>query len=162
MKHHMVWRMHGMGGMMHGLFAGMAAGTAVGVAGYVLFFVFATHDTFSTFLIGLAAAIGAGISMAFAEAMSDTGLLKGRGNPWIRGLVTGGMTALGGLFHTLPFLISNFRIAVSVAAAVVLIELTAIAWIRKRYMDTPFLSAVFQVVVGGAMVFLAGILIGSA
>ncbi|EQD68163.1 Rubrerythrin [mine drainage metagenome] len=123
---------------------------------------FATHNTSSTFLIGLAAAIGAGISMAFAEAMSDTGLLTGRGSPWVRGFVTGGMTALGGLFHTLPFLISNFRLAVSVAVAVVLVELITIAWIRRRYMDTPFLAAVFQVVVGGALVFLAGILIGSA
>lgn len=123
---------------------------------------FATQNTFNTFLIGLAAAIGAGISMAFAEAMSDSGVLTGRGNPWIRGLVTGGMTTLGGLFHTLPFLIANFKLAVSVAVAVVLVELVTIAWVRKRYMDTPFLAAVFQVVVGGALVFLAGILIGSA
>lgn len=123
---------------------------------------FATHDTFNTFLVGLASAIGAGISMAFAEGMSDTGLITGRGSPWFRGAVTGIMTAFGGLFHTIPFLISNFRLALAVAIAVVVIELLTIAWVRKRYMDTPFLAAVFQVVVGGFLVFLAGILIGSA
>jgi rubrerythrin len=122
----------------------------------------ATHDTFSTFLIGLAAALGAGISMAFAEGMSDTGLLTGRGSPWVRGMVTGGMTTLGGLFHTLPFLIPRFQTALGLAIAVVVIELLTIAWIRRRYMDTPFLAAVFQVVVGGFLVFLTGILIGSA
>ncbi len=123
---------------------------------------FATHNTTSTFLVGVAAAIGAGISMAFAEALSDTGLITGRGNPWWRGTVTGGMTTVGGLFHSLPFLIPSFHVALTVAVIVVAIELATIAWIRKRYMDTPFLSAVFQVVVGGVLVFLAGILIGSA
>ncbi len=122
----------------------------------------ATHDTWSTFLVGLAAALGAGISMAFAEGMSDTGLITGRGSPWFRGTVTGIMTALGGLFHTLPFLIPQFRTALGVAIAVVVVELLTIAWIRRRYMDTPFLAAVFQVVVGGFLVFLTGILIGSA
>lgn len=123
---------------------------------------FATHNTFNTFLIGLAAAVGAGISMAFAEGMSDTGLITGRGSPWLRGMVTGAMTALGGLFHTLPFLIPSFKTALGVAIAVVVLELLTIAWIRRRYMDTPFLAAVFQVVVGGFLVFLTGILIGSS
>lgn len=123
---------------------------------------FATHNTWSTFLVGLAAAIGAGISMAFAEAMSDDGSLTGRGAPVVRGAVCGLMTALGGLGHTLPFLIPAFYVATSVAFAVVAIELIAIAWIRTHYMDTPFLQAAFQVVVGGVLVFAAGILIGSS
>jgi erythrin-vacuolar iron transport family protein len=123
---------------------------------------FATHDTWSTFRVGLAAAVGAGISMGFAEALSDDGSLTGRGQPWIRGIVCGLMTALGGLGHTLPYLIPNFRMATAVAAAVVAVELAIIAWIRNHYMDTPLLSAVFQVVVGGVLVFLAGILIGSS
>ncbi len=123
---------------------------------------FATHNTWSTFLVGLAAAIGAGISMGFAEALSDDGSLTGRGAPLVRGVVCGLMTALGGLGHTLPFLIHSFYIATSIAFAVVAIELIAIAWIRTHYMDTPFLQAAFQVVVGGALVFAAGILIGSS
>jgi len=110
----------------------------------------------------LAASIGAGISMGFAEALSDDGSLTGRGRPWIRGTVCGLMTTLGGLGHTLPFLIPDFRIATGIAIVVVLIELWAIAWIRARYMDTPFLQAAFQVVVGGVLVFLTGVLIGSA
>lgn len=123
---------------------------------------FATHDTWATFLVGLAASVGAGISMAFAEALSDDGSLTGRGSPVIRGLVTGGMTALGGLGHTLPYLIPHFLTATLVAIAVVVAELAAISWIRMRFMDTPFLQAAFQVVVGGVMVFAAGILIGSS
>jgi erythrin-vacuolar iron transport family protein len=123
---------------------------------------FATHKTHDAFLIGLAASIGAGISMAFAEALSDDGSLTGRGYPWFRGTVTGLMTTAGGIGHTLPFLISNFNVAVTAAMIVVAIELGAISFIRHRYMDTPFLSAAFQVVVGGVVVFLAGILIGSA
>jgi rubrerythrin len=123
---------------------------------------FATHDTWSTFRVGLAAAVGAGISMGFAEALSDDGSLTGRGQPWIRGIVCGLMTALGGVGHTLPYLIPNFRTATAVAGAVVAVELAIIAWIRNHYMDTPLLSAVFQVVVGGVLVFLAGILIGSS
>src|SRR5271154_6773202 len=123
---------------------------------------FATHNTWSTFLVGLAAAIGAGISMAFAEALSDDGSLTGRGAPVVRGLVTGGMTTIGGLGHALPYLIPHFAVATSVAFAVVAVELAVISWIRTRYMDTPFLQAAFQVVVCGVLVFAAGILIGSS
>ncbi|HEX4264561.1 MAG TPA: ferritin family protein [Verrucomicrobiae bacterium] len=122
---------------------------------------FATTNTSATFKVGLAASVGAGISMGFAEALSDDGKLSGRGTPWLRGVVCGLMTALGGLGHTMPYLIRNFHLATSVALAVVAVELAVIAWIRKRYMDTPLLSAVFQVVVGGVLVFLAGWLIGS-
>jgi erythrin-vacuolar iron transport family protein len=123
---------------------------------------FATHNTWSTFLVGLAASIGAGISMAFAEALSDDGSLTGRGAPVVRGAVTGSMTAIGGLGHALPYLIPNFTIATSLAFVVVAVELAVISWIRMRYMDTPFLQAAFQVVVGGTLVFVAGILIGSS
>jgi rubrerythrin len=123
---------------------------------------FATHNTWSTFLVGLAASIGAGISMAFAEALSDDGSLTGRGAPVVRGTVCGVMTAVGGLGHTLPYLIPHFYAATSLACAVVAVELIVISWIRTRFMDTPFLQAAFQVVVGGVLVFLAGILIGSA
>jgi erythrin-vacuolar iron transport family protein len=123
---------------------------------------FATHDSWKAFLVGLAASIGAGISMGFAEALSDDGSLTGRGHPWIRGLVCGLMTTLGGIGHTLPYMIRDFRLATSVAVVVVVIELFAISFIRKKYMDTPFLSAALQVVVGGALVFLTGILIGSS
>lgn len=121
---------------------------------------FATHSTHATFVVGLAAAVGAGISMGFAEALSDDGKLSGRGTPWVRGPVCGVMTALGGLGHTLPFLIPHFWTATLVAMLVVVAELAVIAWIRMRYMDTPLLAAIFQVVVGGVLVFLAGILIG--
>ena len=123
---------------------------------------FATHNTWATFLVGMAASVGAGISMAFAEALSDDGSLTGRGSPLIRGLVTGGMTALGGLGHTLPYLIPHFLTATIVSFGVVAVELTLISWIRTKYMDTPFLQAAFQVVVGGVLVFIAGILIGSS
>ena len=123
---------------------------------------FATHNTWATFLVGLAASVGAGISMGFAEALSDDGSLTGRGSPVIRGFVTGGMTALGGLGHTLPYLIPHFHTATAVAIAVVVVELGLISWIRTRFMDTPFLQAAFQIVVGGVLVFLAGILIGSS
>jgi erythrin-vacuolar iron transport family protein len=123
---------------------------------------FATHNTWSTFLVGLAAAVGAGISMGFAEALSDDGSLTGRGSPWLRGIVCGAMTGIGGLGHALPYLIPHFWTATGLAIAVVLVELAAISWIRWRYMDTPLLSATFQVMVGGALVFLAGILIGSS
>jgi rubrerythrin len=121
---------------------------------------FATHNTVDTFLVGLAASMGAGISMGFAEALSDDGSLTGRGRPLTRGLVCGLMTALGGLGHTLPYLIPNFQTATTIAIAVVLIELGVIAFIRHRYMDTPVASAIFQVVVGGTLVFLTGVLIG--
>lgn len=123
---------------------------------------FATHSTWSTFLVGMAASVGAGVSMGFAEAMSDDGELTGRGHPWLRGWITGLMTTLGGVGHTLPYLIPDFWIATTVAIIVVVIELWAIAWIRSHYMDTRFLRAAFEVVVGGLIVFAAGILIGSA
>jgi rubrerythrin len=123
---------------------------------------FATHNTWETFLVGMAASVGAGISMGFAEAASDDGSLTGRGAPWLRGTVCGVMTGIGGLGHTLPYLIPNFTVATVIAVIVVVIELLAISWVRYRFMDTPFLSAAFQVVVGGVLVFLAGILIGSA
>ena len=123
---------------------------------------FATHSTWETFLVGLAASVGAGISMGFAEALSDDGSLTGRGAPVVRGVVCGLMTAIGGLGPTLPYLIPNFWTATVVAIAVVMVELTAISYIRHRFMDTPFLAATFQVIVGGALVFAAGILIGSS
>lgn len=123
---------------------------------------FATQSTWETFLVGMAASVGAGISMGFAEAASDDGSLTGRGSPWIRGTVTGAMTMLGGVGHTIPYLIPDFWVATTIAVAVVVVELLAISWIRWRYMDTPFLNASFQVIVGGTLVFLAGILIGSA
>ena len=123
---------------------------------------FATHNTWETFLVGLAASVGAGISMGFAEALSDDGSLTGRGTPWLRGSVCGLMTAIGGLGHTLPYLIPSFWTATVVSIIVVAIELAAISWIRHRYMDTPILSATFQVAFGGALVFIAGILIGSS
>lgn len=121
---------------------------------------FATGNTADTFKVGLAASVGAGISMGFAEALSDDGKLSGRGAPWLRGVVCGLMTTIGGLGHTLPYLIGNFHVATSTAIAVVVAELGAIAWIRYRYMDTPLLAATYQVVVGGVLVFLAGWLIG--
>lgn len=123
---------------------------------------FATHSTWETFLVGLAASVGAGISMGFAEALSDDGSLTGRGAPWLRGVVSGLMTTVGGLGHTFPYLIPHFWTATVVAIVVVILELAAISWIRWRYMDTPFLAAAFQVVIGGVLVFLAGILIGNS
>jgi len=123
---------------------------------------FATHNSHDAFLVGLAASVGAGISMGFTEAVSDDGELTGRGKPLIRGIACGLMTAIGGLGHTLPYLISDFKVATGLAVVIVVVELFVIAWIRKRFMDTPFLSAAFQVIVGGLLVFLAGILIGNA
>jgi rubrerythrin len=128
---------------------------------------FATHQNWQTFLVGLAASIGAGISMGFAEALSDDGSLTGRGSPWLRGTASGVMTALGGLGHSIPFLVPDswpnaFWIATTVACIVVFFELWAIAYIRARYMDTPFLQAVFQIVLGGVIVLGVGILIGAA
>jgi len=123
---------------------------------------FASHKSWEAFLVGLAASIGAGISMAFSEGLSDDGSLTGRGSPWLRGGVTGLMTTAGGIGHTLPFLISNFRLAMLVAVIIVAVELGVISYIRHRYMDTPFLQAAFQVIVGGVLVFLTGWLIGSA
>jgi rubrerythrin len=123
---------------------------------------FATHNVWDAFVVGLAASIGAGISMGFAEALSDDGSLTGRGHPWVRGLICGLMTALGGIGHTLPFLIPDFRAALSAAALVVVIELGIISWVRHRYMDTPALSAALQVGLGGILVFVTGVLIGNA
>jgi rubrerythrin len=123
---------------------------------------FATHATWPTFVVGLAASVGAGISMGFAEALSDDGSLTGRGAPVLRGAICGIMTTIGGLGHSLPYLIPDFWIATSVSIAVVCAELAVISWIRWRFMDTPFLAATFQVVLGGVLVFLAGILIGSS
>lgn len=123
---------------------------------------FATHQTWETFLVGMAASVGAGVSMGFAEALSDDGSLTGRGKPWIRGAITGAMTAIGGVGHTIPYLIDNFSVATTIAIMVVMVELWVIAWIRACYMDTRFLRAAFEVVVGGLIVFVAGVLIGSA
>jgi len=122
----------------------------------------ATRSSWDAFAVGLAASLGAGISMGFAEALSDDGTLTGRGHPWVRGLICGAMTALGGVGHTLPFLIHDFRIAMGFAIAVVMLELGTITWIRHRYMDTPIPSAALQVGLGGALVFVTGILIGSS
>jgi hypothetical protein len=123
---------------------------------------FATKDSWQTLLVGLAAALGAGISMGFAEAMSDNGSLTGRGNPWLRGAICGLMTAVGGLGHALPFLIPDFQIAAASAGAVVVVELAIITGIRNRYMDTPLVSAALQVIAGGLLVFGTGVLIGSS
>jgi rubrerythrin len=128
---------------------------------------FATHQNWQTFLVGLAASIGAGISMGFAEALSDDGSMTGRGSPWLRGTTCGVMTALGGLGHTLPYLVPDawpdaFWIATSIASIVVFFEFWVIAYVRARYMDTPFRQAVFQIVLGGAIVLGVGILIGAA
>jgi rubrerythrin len=123
---------------------------------------FATHSTHDTFLVGVASSLGAGISMGFAEALSDDGTLTARGHPWVRGAITGLATAIGGLGHTIPYLLPSIEWATIVAGVVVFIELWAIAWIRARYMDTNFWRASFQVVLGGLIVFATGVLIGSA
>lgn len=122
---------------------------------------FATGHSWEAFLVGMAASIGAGISMGFAEALSDDGSLTGRGAPWLRGLISGMMTTAGGVGHTLPFLIHDFWVATALAIVVVVLELAVIAWIRWKYMDTPPFSAAVQVAFGGALVFAAGVLIGS-
>jgi rubrerythrin len=121
---------------------------------------FATQSTHEAFLVGLAASVGGGISMGLTEAMSDDGEITGRGSPWIRGLACGGMTAIGGLGHTLPYLIHDFWTATTIAAFIAVIELIAISWIRWKYMDTPFPSAMVQIIFGGSLVLAAGILIG--
>ncbi len=123
---------------------------------------FATQKPHDALLVGLAASVGAGISMGFTEALSDDGSLTGRGHPWVRGVICGLMTALGGIGHTLPFLINNFRMALWAAGVVVIIELGLITWIRRRYMDTPWVSAALQVGLGGVLVFITGVLIGSS
>lgn len=122
----------------------------------------ATKNSWAAFVVGLAASLGAGISMGFAEALSDDGSLTGRGHPWMRGAITGMMTALGGVGHTLPFLVADFRVAMAAAVIVVVVELAVISWIRHRYMETPVWSAAMQVGLGGALVFLTGVLIGSS
>jgi len=122
---------------------------------------FATHTTHAAFLVGLAASLGAGISMGFAEALSDDGTLTGRGHPLLRGVICGLMTAVGGIGHTLPFLTSRFTLAIGIAVAVVCVELGVITWVRHRFMETPAFSAAVQVAFGGAIVFGTGILIGS-
>ncbi len=123
---------------------------------------FATHDTWNAFLVGLAASVGAGISMGLTEALSDDGEITGRGHPWVRGVVCGVMTTVGGLGHTFPYLIRDFWTATTIAGVVVAIELAAIAWVRWKYMETPFTSALVQVVLGGILVLLTGIFIGSS
>ncbi len=143
----------GLAGLMDGSVSTLAPVFAAAIA---------TQKPWDAFLVGMAASVGAGISMGFAEALSDDGVLSGRGHPWLRGPICGLMTAIGGVGHTLPFLINNFKLAMAIAMVIVAIELGVIAWIRHRYMDTPVLSATFQVVVGGVLVFIVGILIGSA
>lgn len=122
---------------------------------------FSTHNPFSAFLVGAAASLGAGISMGFAEALSDDGSLTGRGTPYVRGIVTGLMTTLGGLGHTLPFLIPNLHLALIVAIIVVAVELAAISWIRWRFMETSPIRATLQVALGGVLVFITGVVIGA-
>ena len=122
---------------------------------------FSTGHTHSAFIVGAAASIGAGISMGFAEALSDDGSLTGRGTPIYRGAITGLMTTLGGIGHTLPFLIPNLHLALIVAFFVVAIELAVISWVRWRFMDTSPIRATLQVALGGALVFATGVLIGA-
>ncbi|WP_284164095.1 iron exporter MbfA [Frigidibacter sp. SD6-1] len=147
----LTWVQPGLAGLMDGSVSTLAPIFATA---------FATQDPHTTLLVGLAASVGAGISMGFTEAVHDDGVLSGRGAPWKRGLASGVMTTLGGLGHALPYLIPDFWTATAIAIAVVFVELWAIAWIQNRYMDTPFLRATFQVVLGGALVFAAGVLIG--
>ncbi len=147
----LTWVQPGLAGLMDGSVSTLAPIFAVA---------FATQDTHTTFLVGLAASIGAGISMGFTEAASDDGELSGRGSPTKRGFASGIMTTVGGLGHALPYLITDFWTATITAIIVVFIELWAIVWIQHRFMDTPFLRATFQVVLGGALVFAAGVLIG--
>ena len=143
----------GLAGLMDGSVSTLAPVFAAAIA---------THSTWAAFVVGMAASVGAGISMGFAEALSDDGTLTGRGHPLLRGVVCGAMTALGGLGHTLPFLIRDFHAAFVAAFAVVVIELAAITWVRQKYMETPVIPAAIQVFVGGALVFVTGILIGGS
>ena len=147
----LTWVQPGLAGLMDGSVSTLAPIFATA---------FATQDTHTTLLVGLAASVGAGISMGFTEAAHDDGVLSGRGSPWKRGFASGIMTTLGGLGHALPYLIADFWTATSIAMVVVFVELWAIAWIQNRFMETPFLRAALQVVVGGALVFAAGVLIG--
>ena len=148
----LTWVQPGLAGLMDGSVSTLAPIFATA---------FATHDTWTTFLVGLAASVGAGISMGFTEAASDDGELSGRGSPVKRGVASGVMTTVGGLGHALPYLITDFWTATVVAIIVVFVELWAIAWIQNKFMETPFFRAAFQVVLGGALVFAAGVLIGS-
>jgi rubrerythrin len=148
----LTWVQPGLAGLMDGSVSTLAPIFATA---------FATHNTWTTFLVGLAASIGAGISMGFTEAASDDGQISGRGSPGKRGLAAGVMTTVGGLGHALPYLITDFWTATIIAFGIVFVELWAIAWIQNRYMETPFFRAAFQVVLGGALVLAAGILIGS-
>ncbi len=143
----------GLAGLMDGSVSSLAPLFAAALA---------TKSSRTAFLVGLATAVGAGISMAFSEALSDDGKLSGRGNPWLRGAVCGGVTFLGFVGHPLPFLIPSFTIAAYTAGAVVVVELLVIAWIRHRYMKTPLGAAIITVIVGGLIVFFAGVLIGSS
>ncbi|MBY5986977.1 iron exporter MbfA [Roseovarius atlanticus] len=148
----LTWVQPGLAGLMDGSVSTLAPIFATA---------FATQDTWTTFLVGLAASVGAGISMGFTEAASDDGELSGRGSPLKRGFASGIMTTVGGLGHALPYLIPDFWTATIIAVIVVFVELWAIAWIQNRFMETPFFRAAFQVVLGGALVFAAGVLIGS-
>ena len=148
----LTWVQPGLAGLMDGSVSTLAPIFATA---------FATQDTWTTFLVGLAASVGAGISMGFTEAASDDGEISGRGSPFKRGVASGVMTAIGGLGHALPYLIPHFWTATTISMIIVFFELWAIAWIQKKYMDTPFFRAAFQVVLGGALVFGAGVLIGS-
>jgi rubrerythrin len=149
----LTWVQPGLAGLMDGSVSTLAPIFATA---------FATHNPWTTFLIGLSASVGAGISMGFTEAVHDDGKLSGRGSPWKRGLASGVMTMVGGLGHALPYLIPVFWTATAIALAVVFVELWAIAWIQNRYMETPFWRAALQVVLGGSLVLAAGILIGGA
>lgn len=147
----LTWVQPGLAGLMDGSVSTLAPIFATA---------FATQDTWTTFLVGTAASVGAGISMGFTEAAHDDGVLSGRGSPWKRGLASGVMTTIGGMGHALPYLIPHFWTATTIAMIVVFVELWAIAWIQNRFMETPFLRAALQVVLGGALVFAAGALIG--
>ncbi len=149
----LTWVQPGLAGLMDGSISTLAPIFAAA---------FATGNTWNTFLVGLSASIGAGISMGFTEAASDDGELTGRGSPWKRGFASGIMTTLGGLGHALPYLIPNFVIATTIAMIIVVFELLLITWIQKRWMETPWSRAMLQVVVGGSLVLAAGILIGNA
>ncbi len=147
----LTWVQPGLAGLMDGSVSTLAPIFATA---------FATQDSHTTLVVGAAAAVGAGISMGFTEFAHDDGVISGRGSPWKRGLASGVMTATGGLGHALPYLIGDFRLATGIAIAVVFCELWAIAWIQHRFMETPVLRAIFQVVLGGALVLAAGVLIG--
>lgn len=149
----LTWVQPGLAGLMDGSVSTLAPIFATA---------FATQNPWTTFLVGLSASVGAGISMGFTEAAHDDGKLSGRGAPWKRGLASGVMTTIGGLGHALPYLIPDFFIATIIALIVVFIELWAIVWIQNRFMDTPFGRATFQVVLGGGLVLAAGILIGAS